>query len=314
MSSPSISVVVVNWNSRDDLRDCLAALDAQTDRDFETVVVDNGSTDGSIELVRERFPWVLLVETGENLGFAEGANRGIDRARGAWVALLNNDANADPRWIAELRARARAAGPRLGMLQSRVLFKGRPTHTNSTGVLLFPNGTACDRDFDAEARADDRYEEVFCTTAGAGLYRREMLDAVRLPSGVFDRHYFMYFEDLDLGWRCRLAGWDAFYVPTAVVHHALYGSSKRQGDKFVERHCKRNRIRTLLKNASLRFLVRAAPRTLADIRALAEWDGSRAFADVIAAIRDGVVQRRAVSSLTRRRRRDVEAKWVVRRQ
>jgi hypothetical protein len=307
----SISIVIVNWNSKDDLSECLDALAAQTDRDFETIVVDNGSVDGSIEHVRRAYPGVVLIEAGENLGFAEGCNRGIARATGVWIALLNNDANADPKWIAELRAQARAGGPDLGMLQSRVVFKQRPDRTNSTGVLLFPDGRACDRDFNAAVRPDDQLEEVFCTTAGAGLYRREMLDAVRLPSGIFDRHYFMYFEDLDLGWRCRLAGWDAFYVPTAVVNHALHASSKRHGNRFVESHCKRNRIRTLLKNSSLPFLVRSIPRSIIDVGDLVKWNGPRAIVDVVAAVKDSYRQRAAVAKIAKRDRADVERRWVT---
>jgi GT2 family glycosyltransferase len=306
----SISVVVVNWNSRDDLAECLASLDGQTDRDFEIVVSDNGSTDGSIELVRERFPRVVLLENNANLGFAEGCNRGIERATGSWIALLNNDATAAPNWIEELRRAADAAGPRLGMLQSRLVFKQHPDRTNSTGVVLFKDGCAVDRDFDAPLRADDSFEEVFCITAGAGLYRRAMLDSVRLPSGIFDRTYFMYYEDLDLGWRCRLAGWDAFYVPSAVVYHAFQGSSHRRGANFVERHCKRNRIRTLVKNGSLPFLLRTLPKTVRDVRELVTWDGLGALREVATAVRDAVPQRAEVAKLAQRSRREVEGRWV----
>jgi GT2 family glycosyltransferase len=134
---------------------------------------------------------------------------------------------------------------------------------------------------------------------------------VRLPSGIFDRHYFMYFEDLDLGWRCRLAGWDAFYVPSAVVHHTFQASSKRRGDRFVERHCKQNRIRTLLKNGSVPFLVRSLPRTLVDLGQLVAWDGPRALADVAAAVQDSVQQRAEVARITKRARADVERRWVT---
>ena len=202
-----ISVVIVNWNSKDDLSGCLAALAAQTDTDFATIVVDNGSTDGSVEMVRADFPGVFLIETGENLGFAEGANRGIEAATTAWVATLNNDTVVDPRWIEELRRAAREGGPRLGMLQSCVVFRKDPSRTNSTGVLLHPNGYAMDRDYDVPLRHGEVGDEIFCPTAGAALYRRAMLDEVKLASGFFDRTFFMYFEDVDLGWRCRLAGW-----------------------------------------------------------------------------------------------------------
>ena len=158
------------------LAQCLRSLDAQSDADFETVVVDNGSADGSVELLRRDHPRVLCVEAGENLGFAEGVNRGIDAAGGAWIATLNNDTVADPGFIEELRRAARAAPPGVGTIQARLVFKSAPDRTNSTGVVLFANGNARDRDFDAPVRADDAPSDVFCATAGAALYRRAMLD------------------------------------------------------------------------------------------------------------------------------------------
>ena len=118
-----ISVVVVNWNSKRNLADCLESLSSQTDGAFEVVVVDNGSSDGSVELVRAEHPKVTLVAARENLGFAEGCNRGIEVATQPWIATLNNDAVADPHWIAQLRAAARTGAAHLGMIQSRIVFR-----------------------------------------------------------------------------------------------------------------------------------------------------------------------------------------------
>lgn len=309
----SISVLIVNWNSQHDLAACLASLEAQTDRDFETVVVDNGSADGSPEMVRARFPWVVLEATGENLGFAEGCNRGIARASGHWIATLNNDAVADPRWIAELRAAARAGGARLGMLQSRMVFSQHPERTNSTGVVLEPNGKAYDRDFDAPVRSTDALEEIFCPSAGAALYRRAMLEQTRLPSGYFDRRFFMYYEDVDLGWRCRLAGWSAWYVPSALVYHAFHGSADRHGNDFVLRQCRTNSVRFLLKNGSPYALVRSAPRTIGWLARSVRARGLGAAAELGRAARDALGERALVSAMARGRRREIEARWLGKR-
>ncbi|GAC1541759.1 MAG: glycosyltransferase family 2 protein [Polyangiales bacterium] len=307
-----ISVVVVNWNSRVDLAACLDALGAQSDRDFETIVVDNGSTDGSVEMVRARFSAVRIVETGANLGFAEGCNRGIEVARQPWVATLNNDADAAPGWIAALRAAAALGDARLGMLQSRIVFKQDDTRTNSTGLLLYANGCAEDRHYDQPVRPDESPEEIFCASAGAALYRRAMLDELRLDSGVFDRDYFMYAEDVDLGWRARLAGWSSIYVPTAVVRHSFQGSSRRHGPNFVELQCKKNRLRTLVKNASLPFLLRTIPRTLGDL-AEATLKGGPAMIPAFArAAASAVRQRARVGRLVRVSRRAIERRWVTR--
>lgn len=304
-----ISVVVVNWNSKDDLRDCLLSLRAQTDQRFEAILVDNGSVDGSLEMMRAEFPEVVLVATGENLGFAEGCNRGIAVATRPWLAMLNNDAVAAPDWIATLRAAARAGDERLGMIQCCIRFKQRPDRLNSTGVHLMPNGNARDRDFDAPLR-EEPPSEIFCPSAGAALYRRAMLDACKLPTGWFDRTFFMYYEDVDLGWRCRLAGWRAIYLPSAIVHHRFHGSASRRGAHFVEVQCAKNRLRYLAKNASPSFLVTSAPKTLVDLGNSLRWGGPRALVELAKAVRDGVLGRREVERARRVDRRALERSWV----
>jgi GT2 family glycosyltransferase len=313
MSDPGISVVIVSWNGRADLETCLRALERQTDRGFDTIVVDNGSTDGTVEMVSSGFSWVRVIATGKNNGFAEGCNIGIDASRTDWVATLNPDTEADVRWIEALRAAAREAPADVGMLQSKVVLRQSPDRTNSTGVLLFTNGSAEDRDFDRPARPDDAVEEVFCATAGAALYRRAMLDRIALPTGVFDRTFFMYYEDVDLGWRARVAGWSALYVPGAVVKHAFQASSRKRETHFISMHLKRNRVRMILKNGSWAFATRTLPKTLYDLGEAFVWEGFKGIAGVFGAARDGLRGRSEVAGIATARRRDVERRWVVRR-
>lgn len=310
MADDSISVVVVNWNARDELAECLSSLVDQTDRDFEVVVVDNGSVDGSLELVRERFGDVVhLVPTGENLGFAEGCNRGIAVARGRWVLTLNNDATLASDGIAVLRAAAASAGARLGMIQACIRFKDRP-RTNSTGLLLFDTGAAIDRDFDVPFAEASAAGDVFCPTAGAALYRRSMLDAIRLSTGWFDRGHFMYCEDLDLGWRARLAGWEARYEPGVVVMHRFQGSSRKKGRGWVERMCRVNRVRTLVKNASPAFLLASWKQTARDARAQWRAEGLGGLSALARAAVDALPRRREVSRRATLRRRAVEQRYA----
>jgi GT2 family glycosyltransferase len=307
---PAASVVVVNWNSRVDLAACLASLRAQSEQGHEVIVVDNGSTDGSLELVRRDFPEVRLVDAGENLGFAEGCNRGIALARGDWVAMLNNDAEAEPRWLEELLRAARTGGPRLGMVQSKIVFRERPDLTNSTGVLLFSDGLAEDRGYRAPAAQSEAPGEIFCASAGAALYRRAMLDELRLPTGIFDRTFFMYFEDVDLGWRARLLGWSAVYAPSAVVRHAMHGSASRHGRKFVELQCRRNRVRMVLKNGSPRMVALGLRGIVRDALWAAWLEGPWELARWARAVRDGARQRRAVSDRARVERTAIEGGWI----
>lgn len=310
MTSPSVSVVIVSWNSKDDLPSCLGSLARQTERDFETIVVDNASSDGSVELVRRDFPWVRVIESGGNLGFAEGCNVGIEAAHGEWIATLNPDAEADPGWMAALRDAARAGDERLGMLQSRIVFRHAPDRTNSTGVHIFRNGSFVDRGFDLPLRRDEPGDEIFCPSAGAALYRRSMLEQLRLPSGIFDRRFFMYFEDVDLGWRARRAGFTARYVPEATVVHTFHGSAKRIAGSFVAKQCNRNRVRALVKNGSAGYVLRSAPRIFVEMLWNARHDGLGEIPAYAEAARTAIAERREVDRRARVRPCELERRWV----
>lgn len=307
-----LSVVVVNWNSREDLAECLLSLREQTHRDLEVIVVDNGSHDGSADLVAERFPEVVLLRETENLGFAEGCNRGIARSTGEWVAMLNNDTVADPDWARALVEAAEEAPPRCGMLQSLMLYRHRDGTVNSTGIELTRTGGGRDRDEGKRLPTSAEIEEIFCPTAGAAAYRRTMLEEIRLSTGYFDKGHFMYFEDMDLGWRARLAGWSALYVPASMVQHTWHGSSKRHGRSWLVVISRTNRIRTLLKNASWPFLLRTSPKTAYEMAELL-WHGrAKAGAGLLKACREGLLARREVDRLAKEARDQVEERWVVR--
>jgi len=306
-----LSVVVVNWNSIDDLRSCLRSLRSQTHEKLEIVVVDNGSSDGSAEMVAAEFPEVVLLRQRENLGFAEGCNRGIEASHGTWVALLNNDAVAEPNWARALVAAIERAPSECGMLQSLLVYQQRPSVINSTGIELTYSGGGRDRDGGrplADAAPD---ENIFCPTAGAAAYRRAMLDSIKLPQGYFDRDHFMYYEDLDLGWRARLAGWSARYVPASVVLHRWHGSSDRHGRPWLVVISCINRVRTLLKNASIGFIVRTSPRTMLELTQLVWFGRAGAVARLAKALRESAAVRSRVDAMMRVPRRTIERKWTA---
>lgn len=309
---PAFSVITVNWNSRSDLEECLASLERQSARDFEVIVVDNGSTDGSLEMVREKFPGVRLLPTGENLGFAEANNRGIALARAPWIMTLNNDTCARPDWAAQLLQAIAEADERVGMIQCQMLFKSDTARLNSTGIIMFGNGTARDRSFGDPVETGAEPAEIFCPTAGAALYRARMLQQTQSSRGVFDRAYFMYCEDLDLGWRCRLAGYKAVYCPSAIVEHAFQASSKRVASDFVEWHCRKNRAATLIKNASPGFLLRSLPRTIKDLFWVLSHRGLDGLDRYFSELASAAELRREVESVRRVGRAEVERRWVGR--
>ena len=304
-----LSVVVVNWNSRDDLQACLASLRAQTHRDLEIVVVDNGSTDDSCDVVRRDHPHVVLLEQSENLGFAEGCNRGIAATNGEWVAMLNNDTVADPRWAEALVDAAAICAPTCGMLQSVMLLMDRPDEINATGIALTATGAGFARQ-EGQPRSAAIAEEIFCATAGAAAYRRAMLDAVKLPTGYFDREYFMYYEDLDLGWRARIAGWSARLVPESVVLHRHQGSSRRFGARWLAAISRTNRLRTLIKNASRSFLVRTLGQRIRDCVELLWHARAKGAIDLPGVIVSSWAQRAHVTAIAKERREAVEQRWI----
>jgi GT2 family glycosyltransferase len=308
-----LSVVLVNWNSRDDTAACLASLAAQTHEDLDVIVIDNGSEDGSAAMVRERFPTVRLVCEKDNLGFAEGCNRGILASSGAWVVLLNNDAVAEPGFARAIANAAERAPRTVGMLQALMLFQKDPASVNSTGIELTRAGGGRDRGENAPPPPIDAPEEpIFCPCGGAAAYRRAMLDALRLEHGYFDRRHFCYYEDMDLGWRARLAGWEALYVPGAVVHHRYHATTSRRGKAWMMRLEKVNRLRTLLKNASPGFIVRTLPTTIAGAFELAWHAGPGSLVDLARAIGPSLETRKQIAALARTGRRDIERAWVVR--
>jgi GT2 family glycosyltransferase len=211
-----VSIIIVNWNGREHLATCLESLAAQTFRDFEVVLVDNGSTDGSGRFVREHYPWVRVVGLPENRGFAGGNNAGFAVSGGAYVVTLNNDTEADPGWLAELVTVA-DRHPGAGMVASRICDFYDRDRIDSLGFRVCRDGMSRG-DFRLRRFSTlslSRVEEVLFPSACVALYRRAMLD----ETGFFDEDFFAYCEDTDLGLRGRLAGWGALLARDAVVWH-----------------------------------------------------------------------------------------------
>jgi GT2 family glycosyltransferase len=229
---PRVSVVVPTWNGRHELEACLDALERQTLGDLEIVVVDNGSTDDTVDFVRREHPRARVVALASNTGFTGAANAGIDAAAGEFVALLNNDAIAEPRWAEELLGAMEHAD----LAASLVLRHDAPGIVDSRGEALSRWGLPyrSGRGERADAVAADGYPEIFAPTGGASIARRATLTAL----GGFDDRFFAYLEDVDLGLRLRTAGWRCAYEPT-VARHAGQGSAgalRRPVGRFVARN------------------------------------------------------------------------------
>lgn len=252
--SPLVTAIVVNYNGRQFLHECLDSLIAQTWGEFEIILVDNGSKDGSADDAEQHFGARLRVlRNAKNLGFAEANNQAIEAARGEWVFLLNNDAVADPDAIAELMAFV-ADRDDVGMLAPRVVRYSAPNVFDSVGLLLYPDGVCRPRGWQEKDTGQyDRAEEVLAPHGCAALYRKAMLE----ETGLFDKEYFCYLEDLDLGVRGQLLGWKCWYVPDSRVRHHKSGTAGNYS-KFKAFHVERNRIWNAVKLLP-RFMVVVSP-------------------------------------------------------
>jgi GT2 family glycosyltransferase/glycosyltransferase involved in cell wall biosynthesis len=254
----AVSTVIVNHERRDLLRKCLQSLERALERveeDTEIILVDNGSSDGSVELVEAQFPDVELVRLPRNEGFAGGVAAGIAAARGEWIAVFNNDTTVEPDAVSLMLEAARSK-PRVGAVAAQMRFADRREVLNSAGLELDRLGIAADRL--VGSRVTDHQErepyEVFGATGGAALFHIDMLEEV----GGFDDSFFAFFEDVDLAWRARAHGWRALYAPAAVIYHH-HSATARHGSPGKLYLVGRNRVRTLAKNATAEMLLRNAP-------------------------------------------------------
>jgi GT2 family glycosyltransferase len=249
-----ITVVVPNWNGRDVLEPCLEALRDQAGVELDTVCVDNGSTDGSLDLLRDRYPEVRVIELGANRGFAVATNAGIRAARGDLVALLNNDTAPAPDWLHELRE-CLGRHPRAAAATSKLLARDEPARIDDAGDLLTNYFRAYERGRgELDQGQFEQEEEVFGACGAASLWRREALDDV----GLLAEDFFAYYEDVDLSLRVRLAGYECWYAPRAVVLHARGATSRTNRDDFVHYHAVRNRWAVVIRGIPGPLLFRRA--------------------------------------------------------
>jgi N-acetylglucosaminyl-diphospho-decaprenol L-rhamnosyltransferase len=259
--------VVLCWNNAELIDRCVDELLAtRWDGDLEVVVVDNGSTDGSVDDWASRHPDVRLVQTGANLGFAGGVNRGLTDLDGVdAVALVNSDAFVDPGWLAPL-VRALDADDRRGAACPKILFADRREDgravINNVGNELGPTWELHDRGYgEVDDGQYDEEEDVWGWCGAAVLLRRRYLDEV----GHFDERLFMYAEDADLAWRGARRGWRYRYVPTSIVHHLHRASSGGQRTARLDVLNRRNRLVVVTRHGGLRVATGAWGRALAGI-------------------------------------------------
>jgi GT2 family glycosyltransferase len=244
-AQPRVAVIIVNWNGDRFIEQCLQSLLAQTVKPFEIILLDNASTDRSLGIVH-KYPSVKLIALETNTGFARGNNLAIFSADPSveWIALLNPDAFAEPNWLKNLLI-ATKQHPLVSSFGCQQINAGNPKILDGEGDAYHLSGLVWRSGYGNSVSAHGQAEsQIFSPCAAAALYRRSAL----IELGGFDEDYFCYVEDVDLGFRLRLAGHHCLYVPSSIVHHVGSGSTGGQSSDFSVYHGHRNLVWTYVKD------------------------------------------------------------------
>lgn len=242
-SMQEISVIIPNYNGLCYVRRCLDSLRAQTFSRFAVIFVDNGSTDGSRQLVEQEYPEVQVLAFPENLGFCGAVNRGIQAADTPYVVLLNNDTETDPRFLEELYSGIRSHENAFSCA-ARMLQFGERTKIDDAGNFYNACGWAFAR---GKGKPMERYAKegrIFSSCGGAAIYRSALFEKI----GFFDEEHFAYLEDTDIGYRAQIAGYENWYLPKALVYHVGSGTTGSRYNQFKIRYSSRNNIYMIYKN------------------------------------------------------------------
>lgn len=240
MSEIRSTVVIPNYNGIEYVEKCLTSLRHEPAR---VILVDNGSTDGSLELVREKFPEVRLIAMDRNYGFCKAANRGMEASKTTYVILLNNDTVAEPGFVKALE-KAMDSDSRAFSGAARMVNLRHPERIDDAGDYYCALGWAFAAGRDKPRENYDGPREIFSACGGACIYRRQVLGRI----GLLDENHFAYLEDVDLGYRARLYGYRNLYVPEAVVRHAGSASSGSRYNAFKAGQTARNSVYLAYKN------------------------------------------------------------------
>ncbi|MCL4493126.1 MAG: glycosyltransferase family 2 protein [Nitrospirae bacterium] len=255
-----VSINIVNWNGLHFLSDCLESVKSQTYKNIEINVVDNASSDGSVDFLAARYPGVNLIKNAKNEGFSRAHNQAIRISSGEYIIPLNFDITLTSTFVEEM-VKAAEASPEIGIVSGRlyILRGGEKTHTiDSTGITMqgmFPADRGQNENNPAQY---DKAEYVFGASGAAPLFKHEMLEDIKLNGEYFDEDFFIYVEDVDLCWRAQLYGWRTIYTPSAIAYH--YRGATRKGDSGMKREYLiigyRNRYWSIVKNAVMLNLLK----------------------------------------------------------
>lgn len=249
-----VTVVIPNFNGIAYIRKCLDSLRKQDFSDFSVIVVDNGSSDGSRELVREHYPEVRLIALRENLGFCRAVNEGILHSDTPYVLLLNNDTETETGFVRAMYE-AMEVRPRAFSCSAKLLQYHERTRMDDAGDFYNALGWAYAR---GKGKPEEKYSQscrIFSSCGAAVIYRRSILEQI----GIFDEEHFAYLEDMDLGYRARIAGYENWYIPSARVYHIGSATTGSRYNEFKIRYSSRNNIYLIYKNMPILQIILNLP-------------------------------------------------------
>ena len=249
-----VSVVIPNFNGIAFLDSVLASLEGQTLSNFEVILVDNGSTDGSCSFVTANYPWVHLIELSENFGFCGAVNAGIRAAKAPYVLLLNNDTEVKEDFVEEMLAAIRRHKNAFSCGARMVQYHDRD-RLDDVGNYYCALGWSFARGRGKDIHAYETEDKIFSACAGAAIYRKKIIEKI----GYFDEEHFAYLEDTDIGYRARIYGYENWYAPKAIVYHVGSGTSGSRYNQFRTRYSSRNNIYLIYKNMPLLQIILNLP-------------------------------------------------------
>lgn len=238
-----VSVIIPNFNGMAYLDGVLSGLECQTVNNFEVILVDNGSNDGSCAFVASDYPWVRMIELPENFGFCKAVNEGIKASDTPYVLLLNNDIEVTPDFIEEMTAAIKRHENAFSCAAKMIQFHDRD-RLDDAGDYYCALGWAYARGKGKHIQKYDKEQKIFAACAGAAIYRRSIFEQI----GCFDEEHFAYLEDMDMGYRARICGYENWYAPRAMVYHVGSGTSGSRYNHFKTRYSSRNNVYLIYKN------------------------------------------------------------------
>jgi len=243
-----VSILIVNWNGKVHLETCLLSLSKITYKNTEVVVVDQGSSDGSVEFLKEKYKKVKVVKLKENVGFAQGNNIGLSQTKGEYVLLLNNDTKVEPNFLEPLvQAMQKKA---VAVVQPKICFWNKK-EIQSAGSFMTTTGFLYHRGYGANIKKYNTKDEIFSANGACMLIKKKVAENL----GLFDQEYFAYFEETDFCWRVWVSGYKVIYEPRSVIYHKGGETSKTFANSYVQYLSFRNRLNAILKNISFGCLL-----------------------------------------------------------